>query len=72
MPESDAEQACQVVIAPEAPGERLVADTSVAAGAGSSTGDKLSVGTDGEIRLTYAQLSELIDEAVRQLARAER
>ena len=28
----------------------------------------LTVGTDGEIRLTYAQLTELIDEAVRQLA----
>ena len=53
---------CQVVIAPEAPGERLVPDTSVAAPA-------LSVGTDGEIRLTYAQLTELIDEAVKQLAR---
>jgi hypothetical protein len=42
-------------------GERLVADTSVGAGA-------LAVGSDGEIRLTYAQLTELIDEAVRQLA----
>ena len=52
---------CQVVFAPEAPGERLVPDTSVAGGA-------LSVGTDGEIRLTYAQLTDLIDEAVRQLA----
>ena len=57
--------ACQVVIAPEAPGERLVADTSVASG----TGRPLTVGTDGEIRLTYAQLTELIDEAVRQLAK---
>jgi L-fuculose-phosphate aldolase len=57
--------ACQVVIAPAAPGERLVADTSVASGPGQS----LTVGTDGEIRLTYAQLTELIDEAVRQLAK---
>ena len=57
--------ACQVVIAPEAPGERLVADTSVASG----PGQPLTVGTDGEIRLTYAQLTELIDEAVRQLAK---
>jgi L-fuculose-phosphate aldolase len=55
---------CQVVFAPEASsaGERLVADTSVGAGA-------LAVGSDGEIRLTYAQLTELIDEAVSQLTR---
>ena len=60
-----ADPSCQVVIAPEAPGERLVADTSVASG----PGQPLTVGTDGEIRLTYAQLTELIDEAVRQLAK---
>ena len=42
-------------------GDRLVPDTIVGGGA-------LTVGTDGEIRLTYAQLTELIDEAVRQLA----
>jgi len=61
---------CQVVIAPEAPGERLVPDTSVAAGvAGAQAGNKLQVGSDGGIRLTYAELSELIDEAVRQLAK---
>jgi len=59
---SSPDPSCQVVIAPEAPGERLVPDTSVAAPA-------LSVGTDGEIRLTYAQLTELIDEAVSQLAK---
>ena len=69
VPEDDADQTCQVVIAPEAHGERLVADTSVAAGAPASTGHKLSVGTDGGIRLTYAELSDLIDEAVRQLVR---
>jgi len=56
--------ACQVVVAPEAPGERLVADTSVASGSASGP----TVGTDGEIRLTYAQLTDLIDEAVKQLA----
>src|SRR6185295_17745885 len=49
---------CQVVIAPQAPGERLVPDTNVTAGA-------LSVGNDGEIRLTYAELTDLVDEAVR-------
>lgn len=53
---------CQIVVAPSSSGERLVPDTSVGAGG-------LSVGSDGEIRLTYAQLTELIDEAVRQLAK---
>jgi hypothetical protein len=52
---------CQVVIAPTAPGERLVADTNI--------GSPLTVGADGEIRLTYAQLTELIDEAVGQLTK---
>ena len=54
---------CQTIVAPEAPGERLVPDTSVAAGAP-------FIGNDGEIRLTYAQLTDLIDEAVKQLAKA--
>jgi L-fuculose-phosphate aldolase len=58
-----ADPSCQIVVAPSAaPGARLVPDTSVA-------GSALAVGTDGEIRLTYAQLTELIDEAVRELAR---
>jgi L-fuculose-phosphate aldolase len=71
-PGDDFDAACQVVIAPEAPGERLVPDTSVAAGAvAAGLSQKVPVGTDGEIRLTYAELSELIDEAVRQLARAQ-
>jgi L-fuculose-phosphate aldolase len=69
MPEGEADPSCQVVIAPDSPGERLVADTTVAAGASASAGHKLSVGTDGGIRLTYAELSDLIDEAVRQLVR---
>jgi L-fuculose-phosphate aldolase len=56
---------CQVVVAPSAPGARLVPDTSVASGGG-----RVSVGTDGEIRLTYGQLTALVDEAVRQLAEA--
>ncbi|MFI5178020.1 MAG: class II aldolase/adducin family protein, partial [Vicinamibacterales bacterium] len=50
---------CQVVVAPSAPGEKLVADASVGGG--------VSVGTGGEIRLTYAELSALIDDAVKQL-----
>jgi L-fuculose-phosphate aldolase len=51
---------CQVVIAPSAPGERLVPDTSVAG----------TVGTGGEIRLTYAQLTAIIDEVVREFVKA--
>jgi len=54
-----ADPTCQVVVAPSAPGAKLVADTNVARG--------VSVGTDGEIRLTYAELSALIDDAVKQL-----
>ena len=56
---------CQVVYAPSSPGAKLVPDTTVASGA-----SRVSVGTDGEIRLTYAQLAALVDEAVRQLADA--
>jgi L-fuculose-phosphate aldolase len=47
---------CQTVLAPEAGGARLVAD--VARGA---------VGRDGEIRLTYRELTALIEAAVREL-----
>ena len=66
-PPDQEDPACQTVVAPDAPGERLVADTDLRPDSGS-----LSVGTDTEIRLTYAELSELIDEAVRQLAMAQR
>src|SRR5262245_56971124 len=59
---AEADPTCQVVQAPPSSTARLVPDTSVAAGPG-----RVSIGTDGEIRLTYAQLTELIDEAVRQL-----
>ena len=62
QPLSNADPSCQVVYAPSSPGERLVADTSV------GSGTAVSVGTEGEIRLTYGQLTALIDEAVRQLA----
>jgi L-fuculose-phosphate aldolase len=60
-PGSDVDPSCQVVVAPSTSGERLVPDANV--------GGALTVGADGEIRLTYAQLTELIDEAVRELAR---
>jgi L-fuculose-phosphate aldolase len=59
-----ADAACQVVVAPSSPTERLVPDTSVAGGPPRAIG----VGTEGEIQLTYAQLTTLIDEAVKQLA----
>jgi L-fuculose-phosphate aldolase len=59
-----ADASCQVVVAPSAPGERLVPDTSV--GPASAPG----LGTGGEIRLTYAQLTTLIDEAVREILKA--
>jgi L-fuculose-phosphate aldolase len=52
---------CQAVVAPDARGDRLVPDTSVSQGAGSP------VGTGDEIQLTYAQLTAVIDEAVKQV-----
>jgi L-fuculose-phosphate aldolase len=64
-------QACQVVVAPSAPGEQLVLNTDVTvapeARASFEPGEAVEVGTDGGIRLTYGQLTALIDEAVRQL-----
>jgi L-fuculose-phosphate aldolase len=54
---------CQVIVAPESTGNRLVADTPTV---GAHRDSSRPAG--GEIRLTYAQLSTLIDEAVRQLA----
>jgi L-fuculose-phosphate aldolase len=64
-PEADAAPGtgagCQVVIAPSSPGERLVPEAPADPGSASV------VGTGGEIRLTYAQLTALIDEAVGQI-----
>jgi L-fuculose-phosphate aldolase len=51
------EASCQVVQAPEAPGQRLV-DAPVAEARG-----------DGEIRLTYGELATLIEDAVRTLGK---
>ena len=47
---------CQTVQAPESDGARLVADFARGA-----------VGKDGEIRLTYRELTALIEAAVREL-----
>jgi L-fuculose-phosphate aldolase len=53
----EGEAVCQVVQAPEAPGQRLV-DAPVA-----------KVHGDGEIRLTYGELAALIEDAVKILGR---
>jgi L-fuculose-phosphate aldolase len=60
MPPS-ADPSCQVVVAPSAPGARLVADPQP------SHAEGAAVGTGDEIRLTYAQLATLIDEVVRDV-----
>jgi L-fuculose-phosphate aldolase len=52
---------CQVVQAPDATGMRLVADTPVASPAPRPSSK------DGEIRLTYRELTALIEDAVRNL-----
>jgi L-fuculose-phosphate aldolase len=63
-PSAHGDLSCQVIVAPTAPGERLVADSSF----GTVGAPAPAVGTEGEIRLTYAELNTLIDEAVKQLA----
>ena len=50
---------CQVVRAPEGGGQRLVPDVVAAPAAGGAE--------DGEIRLTYRELSALIEDAIRSL-----
>jgi L-fuculose-phosphate aldolase len=50
---------CQVVHAPSSPGARLVPDRP--------SHDAGNIGTDGEIRLTYRELTALIEDAIRQL-----
>ncbi len=49
---------CQVLQSADAPGERLVPAISVSG---------IPVGTDGEIQLTYDQLTALVEEAVKQI-----
>jgi L-fuculose-phosphate aldolase len=49
---------CQTVLAPSGDGERLIPDPRPWPGA---------IGTDGEIRLTYRELTALIEAAVREL-----
>jgi hypothetical protein len=49
---------CQVVQAPSSPGARLVPDV---------LGQGADANPDGEIRLTYRELSTLIEDAIRSL-----
>ncbi len=51
---------CQTVQAPVSPGQRLVPDTAV-------IDRQVSVGPDGELRLTYRELTKLIEDAVKNL-----
>lgn len=57
---------CQVVRAPDAPGQRLVSEHDARPDAGPGTG-RNRPGDEAEIRLTYGQLTALIEEAVRTL-----
>jgi L-fuculose-phosphate aldolase len=58
----DADQVdCQIVQAPEGSGERLVAESRARFRLDAA------VGPDGEVRLTYRELTALIEDAVRQL-----
>jgi L-fuculose-phosphate aldolase len=59
-PVDDGQLACQVVQAPETAGARLVPDNPAVPASGASV-------TDGEIRLTYRELTALIEDAVRAL-----
>jgi L-fuculose-phosphate aldolase len=58
---------CQVVRAPDVPGERLVADPSSGVGFAARGEPRGTPGGDAEIRLTYRELAALIEEAVERL-----
>jgi L-fuculose-phosphate aldolase len=60
---ADEDRSCQVVQAPSAPGVRLVSDQLLRSALGRSG----IPGADAEIRLTYAELTALIADAVRDL-----
>jgi L-fuculose-phosphate aldolase len=64
---ADGQVACQVVQAPNAPpGLRLVADTYGAAGS-PKPAHLTDASEGGEIRLTYRELTALIEDAVKSL-----
>jgi L-fuculose-phosphate aldolase len=58
------EAECQVIVAPSAPGERLVPHEGAAMRPGREADH---IGADAEIRLTYAELTALIDDVVRDV-----
>jgi len=60
---------CQVVVSPASSGDRLVPVPNDA-DLGTRHDDAVPVGTGGEIRLTYAQLTTLIDETVGQIVKS--
>jgi L-fuculose-phosphate aldolase len=60
-PAADGQMECQVVQAPDSGGPRLVADVPGLPHA--------QPGREGEIRLTYRELTELVEDAVRTLSR---
>jgi hypothetical protein len=66
---ADGQVECQVVQAPVAPaGARLVANVVGLQGGRGTAADRLShLSGDGEIRLTYRELTALIEDAVRNL-----
>jgi hypothetical protein len=66
---AEGQVACQVVQAPESSGRtRLVVDTFESSARGARpSGGLAPVGGDGEIRLTYRELTALIEDAVRNL-----
>jgi L-fuculose-phosphate aldolase len=63
---ADDDPSCQILIAPESTGDRLV-PRSTATEPVRATPVAAGVGTGGEIRLTYAQLTTLIDATVEQI-----
>jgi L-fuculose-phosphate aldolase len=65
LPAAD-EATCQVIQAPSSPGSRLVAE-ALGAGPQPRPAAALETSKDGEIRLTYRELTALIEEAVKAL-----
>ena len=60
------DEACQVIQAPSAPGARLV-DAALGTGLPRDGAGESKESKDGEIRLTYRELTVLIEEAVKAL-----
>ena len=63
---ADVDPSCQILIAPESTGDRLV-PLSTTTEPARATPVAAGVGTGGEIRLTYAQLTTLIDATVGEI-----